>query len=34
LEADLCGMDGRWSTSRIWLGERIENSNGELRYMG
>lgn len=33
LEGELCGRDGHWRHDRIWLDEKIENSNGDLRVL-
>jgi hypothetical protein len=33
LEAELCACDGRWVRDRIHLDERIENSDGDLKFV-
>ena len=33
LEAQLGDGRGGWNTSRIWLNEKIENRDGELRHL-
>ncbi|KAF2103956.1 CNVH-domain-containing protein [Rhizodiscina lignyota] len=33
LVAELCNVDGHWREDSVWLDERIENSDGDLRFV-